>query len=261
MPFDKREIHGHENKIVQQLDKASGRKMRLSAIRVGRLVRILVLLTFVGPTAAFGQSRWVELEHGDTTITYDLTTVQMLDPGRFTIISKSQDHPDIIQFRLTVLKTLKSFCGRPDGEYPPPPELFTLGPPDMLIEKIEVKTQKTGSVPFKNAVWRLPYRRLALNYPTGPQEYVSFFDCEGPAVKSIDHEYNGMKSLIMNGSAAKELYDCRHGILGLFLNTDDPSSTAITSNNITGAYLAAYVRLCATVVGGLPYMPKNPPNR
>jgi hypothetical protein len=65
----------------------------------------------------------------------------------------------------------------------------------------------------------------------------------------------------MNGIASKELYDCRHGIMGVFLNTDDPPSKAITGTNIEGAYLSAYLRLCPAIVGGLPYMPKNTPNR
>jgi hypothetical protein len=234
--------------------------MRQILMRVVRLTHICVLLTSAGYAAAFGQSRWVEFEYGDSTVTYDLTTVQLLDPGRFTIINNSQDHPDVIRLKLTALRILKSYCGRPDGKYAPPPELFTLGPPDMTVEKIEVKTQP-GSKPFKNAMWRLPYRRLAFNFPDGPQENISFFDCEGPRVESVDKEYAGISSIIMNGIASKELYDCRHGIMGYFADTDDPPLKAITGVNITGAHLDVYVRLCATIVGGLPYMPNNTPNR
>jgi hypothetical protein len=180
----------------------------------------------------------------------------MLDPGRFTIISKNQDHPDVIRLRLAVLKMLKSYCRRPDGEYAPPHELFTLGHPDMPIENIKVKTQP-GSRPFKNALWSLPYRRLAHD----SQQDIGFFDCEGPAVESTDKEYADLKSSIMNGIAFKELYDCRHGIMGLFTDTDEPAAKAITTPYIRGAYLDAYLRLCATIVGGVPYMPDNTPNR
>jgi hypothetical protein len=235
-------------------------KMHHLPMRIVWLGHILLLLTSAGQTVAFAQSRWVEFDYDDRTITYDLTTVQLLDPGRFTIISNSQDHPDVIRLELAVLATLKSYCSKPDGEYAPPPELFTLGNPDMPIEKIQVKTQP-GRKPFKNAVWYLPYRRLALNYPNGPQEKTSFFDCEGPAVDSINKEYDGLKSYIMNGIASKELYDCRHGIMGLFLNADDPPSKAITGTNIKGAYLAAYLRLCVAIVGSLPYMPNDASER
>jgi hypothetical protein len=111
--------------------------MRQLLMRFVRSAHLLVLLTFSGQTAALAQSRWVELDYNDSTITYDLTTVQMLDPGRFTIISNTQDHPDVIRLKLAVLTTLKSYCGRPDGEYPPPSKLFTLVPPDMAIENIK----------------------------------------------------------------------------------------------------------------------------
>lgn len=221
-------------------------------MRVALAVHLWMLLTLAGQTPAHAQSRWVELDYDTSTITYDLTTVQMLDPGRFTIIGNSQDHPDVIRFRLAVLTALKSYCGRPDGEYNPPSELFTLGHPDMPVEKIKVKTQP-GSKPFKNVVWDFPYRRLA----NGLHEGIGFFDCEGPAVESIDKEYDGLKSSIMNGIASKELYDCRHGVMGLFLNIDDTPPKAVTTTDIRGAYLSAYLRLCPAIVGGLPYMPDH----
>jgi hypothetical protein len=194
------------------------------------------------------------------TITYDLTTVQMIDPGRFTIISKVQDHPDVIRLRLAALTTLRSYCSRPDGEYAPPPKLFTLGPPDMPVENIKVRTQ-SGDTPFKDVVWSLPYRKLALNLKNGPQEDSAFFDCKGPAVESIDKEYDDLRSVIMNGSTSKELYDCRHGLMGFFVDSNDPPSRAITTPNINGAYLSAYLRLCPAIVVGMPYMPDNVPTR
>ena len=226
-----------------------------------RLAHTLVALMFVGQTTTiFAQNRWVELDYNNFTLTYDLTTVQLVDPGRFTIMYTDQDHPDIVQLKLVVLKTLRTYCGRPDGEYDPPPELFTLGPPDLPIEKIEVKT-RPGSRPFKSAGWHLPYHRLVLNFAKGPQEDTSFFACEGPLVGPLDKEYEDLSADIMNGITSKVLYDCRHGIIGAFINADDPPSKAITGTNITGANLDAYVRLCAAIVGGVTYMPSNPPDR
>ena len=75
----------------------------------------LVLLTFSGQTVALGQSRWVELNYDIFTITYDLTTVQMLDPGRFTIIQRWQDHPDVIRLELAVLTKLNDRLLRLEG--------------------------------------------------------------------------------------------------------------------------------------------------
>jgi hypothetical protein len=221
-----------------------------------RIAQILILFIFLSDDVAFGQSRWIELELEDGKITYDLTTVQLLDPGRFTILSKNQENADVIQLDLKILETLKSYCDRPDGNYVPPKEVFVMGPPDMDIKKILVKTSP-GVKPFKNVTWSIPYRRLALNVGSELREKFSFFDCMGPSVDSIDKEFQTMRYIIMNGIEARELYDCRHGIMGRFLNKDDPPSKAITTTNIRGVYLAAYIRLCIAVVGGIPYQPNN----
>jgi hypothetical protein len=116
----------------------------------------------------------------------------------------------MLRLKLAVVTTLKSYCDRPDGEYPPAPELLILGSPDMPLENIKVKTKLESKPPFKNVLWSLLYRRLALNVPKGPQEQISFFDCSGPAIESTDKEYTDAKSYIM----------------GMFANIDDPPSKA-----------------------------------
>jgi hypothetical protein len=103
--------------------------------------------------------------------------------------------------------------------------------------------------------------RLAVNLRNGPEEDMAFFDCKGPAAESVDKEYDEFRSIIMNGSASKVLYDCRHGIMGFFLHPDDPPSKAITIPGIGGAYLSAYLRLCPAIVGGMSYMPNSTQNR
>lgn len=221
--------------------------------RLLRLAFLLVLPAIAGQAAALDQDRWVEFDYENETITYDLTTVQMIDPGRFTITSRVIDHPDVMRLKLAVLTTLRPFCAQPDGQYAAPEELFMLGKPDMPIKKIDVKTQppRLGAKKFKDVAWWLPYRRLAI----GTQEEMSFFDCEGPAVESADAEYLELRSFIVNGMPRKELYDCRHGVVGGFLHSDDPPSKAISGTVMRGAFLQAYTRLCPTVVGGVPYIP------
>jgi hypothetical protein len=71
---------------------------------------------------------------GGKTRTYDLRTIQMIQPGRFTILSTSIDDADVMKFELKALDTLRSYCKRPDGSYPPPTDLSTLGPPDLPIK-------------------------------------------------------------------------------------------------------------------------------
>jgi hypothetical protein len=222
-----------------------------------RLLRpvFFLMLTSAGQATTLNEGKWVEFDYDADTITYDLTTVQMIGPGKFTVISMTVDHPDVMRLKLKVLDTLRSYCTRLDGKYPPPIELFMLGKPDMPVENIEVKSKQIdrAGTKFKNVIWRLPYSKLALNQKSGPEETISFFDCEGPAVGSIDEEYTKLRSLIMNGIFAKELYDCKRGVMGLFVNNDDPLTKAITSTNVSGAYLRAYLRLCQNVTGQLPY--------
>lgn len=219
------------------------------------------------PTAANSQSatrdtenapsRWVEFDYADDTITYDLTTIQLIEPGKFTVVGMTIDHPDVMRFKLKVLDGLRSYCTRPDGQYPPPTTFFILGKPDMPVGKIMVKTQADREgIEFKNVVWRLPYRMLVINPKTG-EENISFFDCKGPAVTSIDDEYTQLRAMITNGTFSKELYDCKHGVMGVFVNNDDPVSKAITTTNIMGGYLRAYISLCRNVTGDWPYMPDN----
>ena len=71
--------------------------------------------------------RFVEFSgpHG-TTETYDLSIVQMLQPGRFTIVSTNIDDADTMRLHLKVLSILKTYCGRPEGLYPAPTDAFAL---------------------------------------------------------------------------------------------------------------------------------------
>jgi hypothetical protein len=53
------------------------------------------------------------------TMTYDLSTVQTIQPGRFTIIGSEIDSGDVMRFELDVLDSLRAYCKRPDGKYAP----------------------------------------------------------------------------------------------------------------------------------------------
>ena len=108
---------------------------------VVRYAILLVLLVIAGQASASAQSRWVEIDYNDRTTTYDLTTVYMIEPGKFTILERTVDHSDVMRFSLAVLASLRSYCTRPDGRYPAQESLFMLGKPDMPIEEIEVKTK------------------------------------------------------------------------------------------------------------------------
>ena len=202
----------------------------------------------VPPAHQPAASRWVELRYSDDTVTYDLETIRMIQPGRFTVLSTTVDLPEVMRFRLKVLDTLRTYCSKPDGKYEPPSDLFLLGTPDMLINKIEVTTGFVNGTAgrFKAVRWRLPYRKMAI----GAEENIGFFNCE-------EKEYNELRAIIMNGITGKELYDCNNGVMGMFVNVEDPPSKAIPTANIRGGFMEAYLRLCYVITGQPPFLSPN----
>ena len=106
------------------------------------------------------QDRFIEFLGDNNTETYDLSTVQMIVPGRFTIISTTIDNPDVMKFELTVLGTLQGYCMRPDGKYPAPTKLLALGPADMPVKTINVENNKKYQT--RTVDWDYPYKRLRL---------------------------------------------------------------------------------------------------
>jgi hypothetical protein len=82
--------------------------------------------------------RFVEIPSANSVHSFDLTTVQMIQSGRFAVVGTTVDNPDVMKLKLKVLATLRTFCGKPAGKYPAPADVFTLGPPDLPVESIEV---------------------------------------------------------------------------------------------------------------------------
>jgi hypothetical protein len=202
------------------------------------------------PASQSSASRWVDLRYSDRTRTYDLETIVMILPGRFTVLERTVDLPEVMRFRLKVLDTLRPYCSKSDGKYEPPNDLFLLGTPDMPIGKIEVSRTAEH---FKHVIWESPYGSMAI----GDSADLQFFDCEGPNGHSPEDEYNELRAIIMNGITSKELYDCNNGVFGIFASVEEPLAKAITTTNITGAYQEAYLRLCRAITGETPYIPPD----
>ena len=70
-------------------------------------------------------------------MTVDLNTVQIIQPGRFTVIETTIDNPDMMRFELKVLAVLRTYCARAAGQYAAPADLLMLGPPDMPVKKLK----------------------------------------------------------------------------------------------------------------------------
>lgn len=189
-------------------------------------VCITVIVVTTPLWAGDPNNRFIEISNETSTETYDLNTVQMISPGKFTIISTTINHLDVMKFRLGVYFTLKDYCERPAGEYDPPAELFTLGDTDMPIKKIEVRPHlETWSL----VKWSLPYKRFAAQFPDIVVPYEELLYCGKSDGERSRHFLEAINK-IMNGSRSKKLFDCKRGILGYFdSEKDDPQNARMLS--------------------------------
>jgi hypothetical protein len=103
------------------------------------------------------QNSFIEFKVRSTTTTYDLRTVEVIQPGKFVIVKTWINDPDVMRFKLKVLDTLHSHCSRSVGSYPAPADVFTLGPADMPVKEIEVREFTNNNYRYKVASWWLPY--------------------------------------------------------------------------------------------------------
>ena len=62
--------------------------------------RLPLPTTLTGQPSSGQAGRFLESSGSGDTTTFDLNTVQKMQPGRFTIISTSIDEPDVMKFRL-----------------------------------------------------------------------------------------------------------------------------------------------------------------
>lgn len=210
------------------------------------------------------QGAFVEVPTSRNSTTFDLRSLQMIQPGKFTIIETVIDNPDVLRLRLKVLDSLRRYCKtRSDGEYPAPADLFTLGPADMPVQTIKVKSGKvkigSRTYPTKSASWKLPYLRLAAifhGHESQPLPYAEFYPCKN-AFESEAQTYSEMRNAILNGIRSKMLFDCKRGLSGDFLHEDDDISTAIIGPIPKGTILfEQYLSVCRAVTHEQPYMPR-----
>jgi len=207
--------------------------------------------------AAEQDGRFVEFPNDRATTTYDLTTVQVIQPGRFSIISTTIENADVIRLRLKALDMLQSYCSRPYGRYPFPPDLLKLGPADMPIKRIELR--KYSDLSGKLVMWHYPYKRLAMGTANETEEEADSVDCFADS-KAQDQWFHDKLALITNGSHMTEVFDCRRGLHGV-MSAADPSKAlvgAVHSGTFQEEY---YFRVCATVMHEVPYSPEPPDKR
>jgi hypothetical protein len=117
---------------------------------------------------------------------------------------------------LKALDTLRAYCKRPDGKYPPPNAVFTLGQPDLPIKNIEVESSVSrasvsGRYQQKIASWSYPYKRLSSEDRGEFSQEHTFFACKDLGQDEWDL-YKEKRAAITNGERTRALFDCKRGV-------------------------------------------------
>jgi len=209
------------------------------------LICAVWLIAFCPSWASDQDDHFLELKTENETVIFDLNTLQTILPGRIAVAGTTIDNPDVMKFKLKVLGTLQTFCARPDGQYPAPTDVLTLGTPDMPIKGIEVKS---GSAK-KYILWPYPYERLASYGRDGVlHEEDGYLFCK----EELDR-----RAGITNGIRTKYLFDCRRGLMGLFRNDNDDPATVMTFTVWPGTRGGSKYRdVCYRVMHEMPYEPE-----
>jgi tetratricopeptide (TPR) repeat protein len=216
-------------------------------------VRILIPLVCAAWLIALSQcwageqeGRFLELQNNNRTTTYDLSTVQVIQPGRFSITGTTIDEPYMINLELKLLGALRPYCDRPAGKYLFPVGLLTFDPPDMPVKSIEVQGVQSKKSK-KIVLWEHPYKWYTNLHPF-------FLSCE-------KQDLLEQEQLIKNGSRMKELFDCRRGLSGSFydaIDNGDPSKVSTYVVLPDSGFEIHYLRVCYAVMHEWPYMPERP---
>lgn len=199
--------------------------------------------------AAEEGKRFLEISTDNNVTAFDLSTVEMIQPGRFSIVSNTIDHPDIMKFKLKVLDTLHDFCKTkngayqwPEGKYAPPADVFTLGPPDLLVEDIKVENDSRSFI--KRVInWKHPYERLARVSHGSSQLWCT------------DQYYMDSLRGATDGTSTKHFYDCKRGLTdyGVFHNPEGPNWGFVRPRTLQ---FREYFEVCQAVTHETPYTPE-----
>ena len=213
------------------------------------LAMIAICMAALEPAPASAEDRFVEFHVSGQTRTYDLSTVEMIAPGRFTISETSiDDDPDAVARKVRILDTIRKYCDRPVGKYfPTARELGAFGPPDQAVEAVKIEHVRLAGSGLTSKVlfWHPPYKAL--------DTFAYVLHCEDKAQK----DYIEYRSMITNGIREKELFDCKRAMVGLFSSADeDDKAHAFTFFVIDRLeYVQTYFGLCRQITGSDPYPP------
>lgn len=214
-------------------------------------MRQLVLASaIIGALAvpATANERFIEIGDDTSTTTFDLSTVNVIQPGKFSVIYMTTDNPDVIRLRLAIIDDLKSACSKPFGEYDISMKVIDIKKPDMPVEKIRVYDLSGAKV----TRWSKPYLEYSFIKDGKVKQADEFFPC-GTKRQKLDDYYMETRSSIMGGIREKIMFDCRRGLMGVYPRENDTSPLLLTE--IRGAYVTYYKKVCPKVTGEPPYLP------
>jgi hypothetical protein len=229
------------------------------------LICVTMLVALCSSWARDQEDRFLEFQEDRNTLTYDFDTVELIGPGRFVVTHTTIDTPDVMKLELKALATLQLYCARPDGKYPVPADVFVLGTPDLTVENIEVKTNRTtvlGRIyPYKAVSWSYPYKQLAVNtqetlvqYPAPVVLCKDQLDTES----KYQNRIMDTRSAIMNGYRTRELFDCKRGQVGTFIGheNDDPEKAMTYFVRPETRMFRYYLGVCYHVTHQEPFRPE-----
>ena len=63
--------------------------------------------------------RFLETRGNDDTTTFDLSSVEIIQPGRFSIKTTTIDNPYMLSWKLKLYAALRPYCSQQQGSTPP----------------------------------------------------------------------------------------------------------------------------------------------
>lgn len=176
--------------------------------------------------------------NGDMKSTiYDLSTVQEISLNRYSVVGVTIDEPEFMNYELGVFGEMQRYCTKAAGKYAPTNKMLSAGPPNLPVRKVWVG----GGKGAKRLLWDYPYTKF-LN--------------GGMAMDCAD--LSETATSITNGYSNKDLFDCDHGLIGMFMDEIDGGDPAKVMMAPVVAFSTGeekYKQVCLAVTHKVPYLP------
>lgn len=207
---------------------------------MNRIAAAISLLVATAPVLAVAKDRFMEFDSINSTTVFDLSTVHILQPGKFSVTYTSTDHPDVMRLRLAILDEFKAVCGKPAGRYAMGQKVLAMKQADVAVEDIVVEAGKD-----KMVTWSKPwYENSSVNGKGQTVQDSEFAVC-------TDKFFRDSRQVIMDGLKSKIQFDCKRAVMGLYFGSDSEPMMV----DVRGGYTTYYKGVCKAVTGLDAYRP------